>query len=436
MASAEHAANASSAPSRGKPWLKRGLYLLVGLVLLVPVLYLLGPVVPVPDYPAAVSIEESLPLPQGQQAVPASDPQYLAQLEQRIDTAEKTHALRPDNQARIIWANPETRVQTPLALVYFHGFSASPKELSPTLETVAHKLGANLYLARLTGHGEDGASLGNTHADRWLADIELGWQIGKALGQQVAFVGCSTGATLATIAAGHHPDAVALVLLSPNFGPKDPNSWHLIKPWGRELAHLLIGNERSWTPTNEMHAQYWTYRYGVDVLPHVMRTVEMARNQPLESFQVPALCLYTPTDKSLDLQAITSQCGRFKDARSRIQIVESAEDHVMAGDVLGANSTAEVVKRISRFLRESLPPSALAAAVPDPTEPSGSASGTEDSSAGTGSPAGTEAEPSKAASNPASATGSSAPAGEASAGSAPAAPAGEAATGGASATAH
>ena len=53
-----------------------------------------------------------------------SDPEVL---ESYIATQESQHKLKPDNEARIIWAD-STKKKTRYSVVYLHGFSASQKE--------------------------------------------------------------------------------------------------------------------------------------------------------------------------------------------------------------------------------------------------------------------------------------------------------------------
>ena len=78
---------------------------------------------------------------------PAELPDHLAQTEGRFDD------ITPGAEKTVVWANPERREQTPLALVYLHGYSATRQETAPLCDEVAKRLGANLYYTRLTGHG-------------------------------------------------------------------------------------------------------------------------------------------------------------------------------------------------------------------------------------------------------------------------------------------
>ena len=152
--------------------------------------------------------------------------------------------LTPGTEKVIRWADASERAVTPWSVVYLHGFSASRQETAPLADSVAAHLGANLFYTRLTGHGLPGEALA----------------IGRRLGERVLVVGTSTGGTLASWLATD-PDWAAsigaMVLISPNFGPRDPRSDMLLWPWGRQLARAVIGEWRSWDPVNERQEEFW-----------------------------------------------------------------------------------------------------------------------------------------------------------------------------------
>lgn len=54
-----------------------------------------------------------------------------------------------------MWAELVHKSKTKYAFVYLHGFSASEKEGHPVHRNIAKHFNANLYLARLQGHGLD-----------------------------------------------------------------------------------------------------------------------------------------------------------------------------------------------------------------------------------------------------------------------------------------
>ena len=116
-------------------------------LLLIPalliILYLLGP------SPATPVYEKEMPV------VPAAP----AALEAYIHANEAQHKLKPDNEARIVWADSAKSV-TEYAIVYLHGFSASQGEGDPVHRYIAHRYGCNLYLSRMAEHGIDTVVVG------------------------------------------------------------------------------------------------------------------------------------------------------------------------------------------------------------------------------------------------------------------------------------
>jgi hypothetical protein len=99
----------------------------------------------------------------------------LRGLEQYVKQNESLHQLKPDNEARIVWANDSIPQLTNYSIVYLHGFSASQKEGDPVHRNIAKEFGCNLYLSRLAEHGIDTSEqLLNLTADNLLGVSETG----------------------------------------------------------------------------------------------------------------------------------------------------------------------------------------------------------------------------------------------------------------------
>ena len=119
------------------------------------------------------------------------DPARLpADLDAWVQQSEQQFSdIRPGDGKRIIWAGAKG-AQTPLSIVYIHGFSASPAEIRPVPDEVARALGANLFFTRLTGHGRTGAAMLDATAEAWLADMaeamEAGTEMTSAQGQPIS----------------------------------------------------------------------------------------------------------------------------------------------------------------------------------------------------------------------------------------------------------
>jgi pimeloyl-ACP methyl ester carboxylesterase len=161
------------------------------------IVYFLGP------RPERVNLYPDLPV------VPTD----LALLEKDVIESENLIAdLKPDNEARIIWADSLKR-KTPYSIVYIHGFGASWAEGDPVHKNIAKKYGANLYLSRLHDAG-----LSNPNAfddltpQNFVDGAKRALAIGKQLGDSVIVIGTSAGGLLSVYLAAHNPEIKALVL--------------------------------------------------------------------------------------------------------------------------------------------------------------------------------------------------------------------------------
>ena len=97
--------------------------LITGSILLIFVMvFLLGPRPSKPDFSSLVASKFS------------SD---LKTLEDSINRSEASLEIKPDNEARIIWAKPYE--QTEYSVVYLHGNGASQEEGDPIHEAIAHR---------------------------------------------------------------------------------------------------------------------------------------------------------------------------------------------------------------------------------------------------------------------------------------------------------
>jgi esterase/lipase len=267
--------------------------------------------------------------------------------------------LRAGEHKEIVWASGAHR-KTPLSVVYLHGFSADRHEIDPVPRLVAESLGANLYYARLTGHGQDGAALGRVRASDWLGDVEEALAVGARLGDRVVVLGTSTGGTLAVwgaARASRHDAVHALVLMSPNFQPRDRASRVLLWPWGGVLARLFVGPERCFEPANAEQARHWTTCYPVGALLPMMALVEEVRTMDLAAIRNPVLILRGEDDRVVDLEETRRAFRELGSTLKRMEVVEEVDDrdgHIIAGRIMSPRSTYPVTARIVAFVRETL----------------------------------------------------------------------------------
>ena len=280
-------------------------------------------------------------------------PVYLAELDAWLASSEAAYAdLRPGTAKGVVWhGKPGQR--SPWAVVYVHGFAASRLEMAPLSERVATRLGANLFYARLTGHGRGPTALAEARVQDWLADIQEALQIGRLLGQRVLLIGCSNGATLATwlaLQSGGQADAYAFV--SPNFGPRDKRSEFINAPWGRYLALALEGDMRGQPSNNLLLNQAWTCRYPTCALFPMMALVKRVRDSDLTKFRAPVLMLYAEGDETVDPARTRAAFARIGSTQKTLEVVTYSRapgQHVLAGDLTAPDATEPMAQRIAQW---------------------------------------------------------------------------------------
>jgi esterase/lipase len=315
-------------------------------VLLLAGLYFLGPAPQRPTWDKA----------------PVIVPQEPAELEKYVANQEAKHRLKPDNEARIIWAD-STKRRTEFSVVYLHGFSASQEEGDPIHEHFAKKFGCNLYLARMADHGVDTTDqLLYFTADRWWQSSKEALAIGKALGEKVIVMSTSTGGTLALILAAEYPaDVFALVNMSPNIAINDGNAWLLNNPWGLQIARLVIGGNSRSFPADAAKDQYWNNPYRMEAVVQLEELVEDKMNKAtFEKVSCPSLTLYyfkneeeqDPTVKVSAILEMNGQLGTPDDLKVATA-VPNAGGHVLGSHVV-SKDLESVGAAVEKFAVEIL----------------------------------------------------------------------------------
>ena len=190
----------------------------------------------------------------------------LIALEQEIIQRESTNPLvKPDNQARIVWADSTRKEKTPYSMVYLHGFGASQGEGAPVHTMLAERYGCNLYLARLEEHGiESDSTLKSLTAEKLLNSAREAVAIGYALGEQVIVVATSTGGALGLVVAGENPDLAGLILYSPLIAPYDEQLYLLNRPWGVQLMEASLGADHLIEERTGLNKLYWSRYYHIN----------------------------------------------------------------------------------------------------------------------------------------------------------------------------
>jgi len=261
----------------------------------------------------------------------------------------------PGAEKHVHWFDGRTGSKSACSVVYLHGFSATRQELAPVAERIADALHANLFETRLSGHGLSEKALVGVRAEDWLADAAEALEIGATIGHRIILMGTSNGATLALAMAGQplFGHVAALVLMSPNFAPRDSSAEILTWPGGPQLAYLLAGTTRSWTPSNELQKRYWSTSYPMDALVEMMRLVKYVRGKLPLRLEQPLLVFYSSSDQVVDTGWIISAFQRMDSPQKLlVRIPESAagDNHVLAGDILNPQNNDTVIGDVVRFI--------------------------------------------------------------------------------------
>ncbi len=221
----------------------------------------------------------------------------LVRLEKDIQTSEAGFNLKPNNEARIIWADTAKKQKTKYSFVYIHGFGATWAEGDPIHIELAKKYGANLYLARLYDAGiKDPDAFKNLTPANFLAGAKHALAVGKALGDSVIVIGCSAGGLLACYLAAQHPDIKALILYSPCF--RVDGLQMATGPWGKQLLAQIGGTHRDITHYAPDRANYWLTRYHTNGVLALQQTMDaIVRPETFARIKMPVLMAYYYKDE-------------------------------------------------------------------------------------------------------------------------------------------
>lgn len=277
--------------------------------------------------------------------------------------AAREAGIRPEVASYLQWAGQPGQV-TDLAILYVHGFSASPAELRPLPEDLARSLGANLLAIRLTGHGQDGAHLAAARASDWWRDLAEGLTVAGGMGRRVVVLGMSTGATLAAMAArdprmGKTLDAA--VLVSPNFALQGRGAWMLDLPFARTILRIIGDPDRCFATRNHLHRAGWTSCYPVSATLAVGALLRHARQGSYKAAIQPTLFIWSDADRIIDHRASARVAADWGGRATVMKTVPGPHDdpdaHVIAGDALSPDLGQRLVPEIADWIRQAVPES-------------------------------------------------------------------------------
>ena len=307
------------------------------------VIYFLGPQPPKPE------LNEVLP------TVASIDA-----LDSYITAMESPHKIKPNNQAKIIWAD-SSQSQTEYALVYLHGFSASQMEGDPVHQNIAKQFNCNLYLARLAEHGIDTTEdLMNLTADQYWESAKLAYAIGKQIGKKVILMSTSTGGTLALQLASVYPEIAGLILYSPNIEVFNPSAPLLDNPWGLQIGRAVLkSNYVDIKYKDSAYPKYWNSHYRIEGVVALQNLLEATMTEAtFKKIHQPTLALYYYKDEAhqdnvVKVKAIQKMMQQIATpANLKMEMaIPNAGNHVIASPIV-SNDIVSVEKATAKFMKE------------------------------------------------------------------------------------
>jgi esterase/lipase len=232
--------------------MKKILVWLLGIAIVLAIVYMLGP-------------KDSIRDLNGSYPVVSQD---LFELENFIKSSEDTvGGLKPNNEAKIIWADPSNPQKTPYSFLYVHGFGASQMEGDPVHREIAAHFGANLFLTRLPEHGikRDNAFEYLT-PETMVEGARQAYSIAQNLGDSVIVIGTSMGGALSLILASERPEIKALILFSPCIKEYGNQLDPFFQPWTKQLMKAVMTNDKGVqeVPREGDKAKYWAEAYHIN----------------------------------------------------------------------------------------------------------------------------------------------------------------------------
>jgi len=276
---------------------------------------------------------------------------YLSRSEESIPK------LKEDLNKRIYWFSSPGQ-KSEVAIVYIHGYSASPQEVRPVPEKIAEKLQANVHFSRLTGHGCDSKEMSKAQIQDWLNDAAEAVAIGHEIGEKTIVISTSTGGTLVSalaISKRHFTARDKLVFISPNFGLNKRMSGILTWPFSQIWMPLLFGSERTFKPRGYLHSYFWTTRYSTQSVIKMAKMTNAIAKQDFSRAKWPALFVYSKRDKVVKPWLVERIFNAWGGRKSKL-IVELGEQddpnsHVICGDIMSPSMNDFFIDKIVDWVR-------------------------------------------------------------------------------------
>ena len=254
--------------------------------------------------------------------------------------------LQPGVCKEVTWAEKRGK-KTKFSIIFLHGFTASKFELSPFPNAVALGLKANIYNARLAGHGCGGEALGRVAAKDWIFDLSEALEVGRQIGEKIIIIGSSTGGTLAAVGASEN-NVSGIIFVSPNFKVRYRFFQTFTLGFARFWVPLVVGKYRNVRGRSKEHLIYWTTHYPTVALITLAALVKKVVRLNFSEKVCPALFIISQDDKVVDAKKAL-QIEKKWGGKSSVYLVhcgpnDDPNSHVIAGDIMSPSQTNELVE--------------------------------------------------------------------------------------------
>ena len=297
-----------------------------------------------------------------QRSLPDDFMEYHNQLLNR----DSAIGVREGNEEKLVRA---AQGKTDYAILYIHGFGASREEGSYITDRVAAKLKANLYYARLPGHG----TTKEDHRDRTYAEyLQYAgdtMRMMNSLGNKTILIGTSMGGLIATWLAATFPEqTAALVLASPFYDFASPSADIMKLPGGMSLVNAVYGEvrESSGKANPDYGAGYEKYWYTQQYFSSLQNLVDLRaavlHDDTIARVRAPVLMTYyyrddehqDPTASVPAMLEVFEKFGQGQNSFIKQKAPIANGNHVMLSEHVKTDKET-IEKTIVDFLQTNLP---------------------------------------------------------------------------------
>lgn len=286
----------------------------------------------------------------------------------------------------IEWAEGCQQLKTELSVVFLHGWGACRQECRPCPQRIAQSLNANLYCARLPGHGRKREDLTDIPCGETLVTEALpkelllsaleAIKIGFSIGNKVVLIGMSTGGVLATWLASL-PDVkehvASLVLVSPAYGlghPMYPVLKHtfatlrllpqyLGQVLRRKLIEAVLGRTKASAARNAEHEKYNALVYPSAAILNLLDTLWILEDIDFAGITAPSIVFGNMSDPVANFRfRATEAFLQFGEAPKALYCISKpGHPHVIASEILSPTKVDEISDAAILFVKTHLVPS-------------------------------------------------------------------------------